>query len=85
MDEFIDLAGLSQFGPEREGALAGPTGLFFILLIAAALIFLIRNMNKHLRKIPDRFPAERRGPGIHDDTIAEHGTDQPGGTGPDAR
>jgi hypothetical protein len=40
---------------ERE---AGPIGLVVILCLLVALIFLIRSMNKHLRKVPaDRFPG----------------------------
>lgn len=48
------------FGDERSGGLAGPMGLLIILLLAAATIFLIRNMNARLRRLPDRFPDPDR-------------------------
>jgi hypothetical protein len=50
----------SGFGDERSGGLAGPMGLLIILLLAAATIFLIRNMNARLRRLPDRFPDPDR-------------------------
>ena len=34
---------------------AGPLGLLLVLLIALALVFLIRNMNARLRRLPPRF------------------------------
>lgn len=43
------------FGDDRSGGLAGPTGLFIILSMAVALILLIRNMNKRLRRLPASF------------------------------
>jgi hypothetical protein len=45
----------NNFGDTRSGSLAGPTGLVIILLLAAGTIFLIRSMNKHLRRVPERF------------------------------
>jgi len=48
------------FGDERSGGLAGPMGLLIILLLAVATIFLIRNMNARLRRLPDRFPDPDR-------------------------
>ena len=43
-----------------EPAQAGPLGLFVILLLGLATYFLIRSMNRHLRKVPPTFdpPAE---------------------------
>ncbi|WP_326551504.1 hypothetical protein [Micromonospora sp. NBC_01813] len=55
-----DLAA-NNFGDTRTGGLAGPMGLFLILLLAAATVLLIRNMNVRLRRLPSRFehgPAE---------------------------
>jgi hypothetical protein len=49
---------VNNFGDTREGGLAGPMGLLLILLLAAATIFLIRNMNARLRRLPDRFPDQ---------------------------
>ena len=34
---------------------AGPLGLLLVLLIGLALVFLIRNMNKRLRRLPPTF------------------------------
>ncbi|MBM7492556.1 hypothetical protein JOD64_003778 [Micromonospora luteifusca] len=48
----------NNFGDTRTGGLAGPMGLFLILLLAAATILLIRNMNARLRRLPDRFPQQ---------------------------
>jgi hypothetical protein len=46
----------NNFGDTRTGGLAGPMGLFLILLLSAATVLLIRNMNSRLRRLPDRFP-----------------------------
>ncbi|MFI1192146.1 hypothetical protein ACH4T9_02535 [Micromonospora sp. NPDC020750] len=47
----------NNFGDTRTGGLAGPMGLFLILVLAAATVLLIRNMNARLRRLPDRFPG----------------------------
>lgn len=47
----------NNFGDTRTGGLAGPMGLFLILLLAAATVLLIRNMNARLRRLPERFEA----------------------------
>ena len=63
----------NNFGDTRTGGLAGPMGLFLILLLAAATILLIRNMNARLRRLPDRFPRQT-GPsdlGRTDATVAD--------------
>ena len=49
----------NNFGDTRTGGLAGPMGLFLILLLATATILLIRNMNGRLRRLPDHFPDQR--------------------------
>jgi hypothetical protein len=43
---------------------AGPLGLLVVLLIAVALVLLIRNMNARLRRLPRSFepPPDRRPP-----------------------
>ena len=52
----------NNFGDTRSGGLAGPMGLFIILLLVIGTVLLIRNMNARLRRLPDRFPqqADRR-------------------------
>ncbi|HLT10045.1 MAG TPA: hypothetical protein VK028_04470 [Micromonosporaceae bacterium] len=60
------LLATNNFGDTRSGSLAGPTGLVIILLLAVATILLIRNMNKRLKRLPERFEPEkyeRRRPG----------------------
>ena len=46
----------NNFGDTRSGGLAGPMGLFIIVLMGIATVLLIRNMNSRLRRLPDRFP-----------------------------
>jgi hypothetical protein len=50
----------NYFGDTRSGGLAGPMGLFLILLMAIATVLLIRNMNSRLRRLPERFPQPMR-------------------------
>jgi hypothetical protein len=50
----------NNFGDTRTGGLAGPMGLFLIVLLATATVLLIRNMNARLRRLPDRFPTQGR-------------------------
>jgi hypothetical protein len=40
--------------PEDVGK-AGPTGLALLLVLALALFFLVRSMNRHLRRVPRSF------------------------------
>jgi hypothetical protein len=47
---------VNNFGDTRSGGLAGPMGLFIIVLMAVSTVLLIRNMNKRLRRLPDSFP-----------------------------
>jgi hypothetical protein len=47
----------NNFGDTRSGGLAGPMGLFVIVLLSIATVLLIRNMNKRLRRLPDSFAA----------------------------
>lgn len=48
---------VNNFGDTRSGGLAGPMGLFVIVLLCIATVLLIRNMNKRLRRLPDSFPS----------------------------
>jgi hypothetical protein len=47
---------VNNFGDTRSGGLAGPMGLFIIVMMSIAVVLLIRNMNKRLRRLPDSFP-----------------------------
>ncbi len=51
--------GIAQniFGDTRQGSLAGPLGLLIIVLLAIGTVLLIRNMNKRIKRLPDRFPT----------------------------
>lgn len=51
----------NNFGNTRSGGLAGPMGLFILILLGVATVLLIRNMNARLRRLPDRFPDQ---PGV---------------------
>lgn len=51
----VQVLAQNNFGDTRSGGLAGPMGLFLILLIGIATVLLIRNMNSRLRRLPDRF------------------------------
>jgi hypothetical protein len=54
----------NNFGDTRSGGLAGPMGLFIILLLAIGTVLLIRNMNSRLRRLPQSFPStDTSGPG----------------------
>ena len=50
------MVAVNNFGDTRSGGLAGPMGLFIIVLMAIAVVLLIRNMNKRVRRLPDSFP-----------------------------
>lgn len=49
---------VNNFGDTRGGAMAGPLGLFFIVMLGIATVLLIRNMNKRLRRLPASFPNQ---------------------------
>ena len=51
----MDFLAVNNFGDTRSGGLAGPMGLFIIVLMCIATVLLIRNMNKRLRRLPDSF------------------------------
>lgn len=73
----------NNFGDTRTGGLAGPMGLFLIVVLGIATVLLIRNMNQRLRRLPDRFPAQgdevgRTESGVLDPTVVEAGEDSVG-------
>ena len=51
----MEFLAVNNFGDTRSGGLAGPMGLFIIVLLSIATVLLIRNMNKRLRRLPDSF------------------------------
>jgi hypothetical protein len=54
----VNIFAENNFGDTRDGAPAGPMGLFIILMLAVVTVFLIRNMNARIRRLPDRFPDQ---------------------------
>ncbi len=58
--EDVELMELAQnyFGNTRSGSLAGPIGGFLIAVLAVSTVLLIRNMNRRIRRLPDRFPGQ---------------------------
>ena len=48
----------NNFGDTMSDGLAGPMALLIIVLLGIATFLLVRNMNKHLRRIPERFPDQ---------------------------
>lgn len=56
----MDILTVNNFGDTRSGGLAGPMGLFIIVLMSIATVLLIRNMNKRLRRLPDSFPDAKQ-------------------------
>lgn len=51
----LDVLAQNNFGDTRTGGLTGPMGALVIVLLAIATVFLIRNMNKRLRRLPESF------------------------------
>lgn len=41
---------------------AGPIGLLIVVLLVIATVFLIRNMNGRLKRLPREFPDQRDDP-----------------------
>ncbi len=52
----LHLLAENNFGDTRSGGLAGPMGLFIIVLMAIATVCLIRNMNARIKRLPAEFP-----------------------------
>ena len=48
----------NNFGDTRTGGLAGPMGMFLIILLAIITVLLIRNMNSRLRRLPTSFSGQ---------------------------
>lgn len=60
----MDFVAVNNFGDTRSGGLAGPMGLFLIVLMCVATVMLIRNMNKRIRRLPDSFPVAGEHDGV---------------------
>jgi hypothetical protein len=55
----LDLLADNNFGDTRSGGLAGPMGLFIIVLLAIATVLLIRNMSARIKRLPAEFPDQK--------------------------
>jgi len=76
----VDFFAVNNFGDTRSGGLAGPMGLFIIVLMSIATFLLIRNMNKRLRRLPDSFEnvdGKPRKKSITDPAVEESAAGQP--------
>ncbi|GAA5195201.1 hypothetical protein GCM10023322_61410 [Rugosimonospora acidiphila] len=51
----------NNFGDTLGDGVAGPTALLIIVLLGIGTALLIRNMNRHLKRLPDRFPVAASG------------------------
>ena len=64
-------------GPHNSGpdfGKASPFGLLVVVLLLISVLFLVRSMNRHLRKLPDSFDPQHPEP----DQAVDDGTiDQP--------
>jgi hypothetical protein len=54
----LHLLAENNFGDTRSGGLAGPMGLFIIVMMAIATVFLIRNMTARIKRLPAEFPDD---------------------------
>jgi hypothetical protein len=79
----LHLLAENNFGDTRSGGLAGPMGLFIIVLMAIATIFLIRNMTTRIKRLPAEFPDSAADESGTVDGQAESST--PDGESPSAR
>ncbi len=65
---------LAEDGPRNSGpdfGKASPFGLLLVVLLLIAVVFLVRSMNRHLRKLPDSFDPQHPEPdqAVDDGTI----------------
>ncbi len=64
---------LADNGPHNSGpdfGKASPFGLLVVVLLLISLVFLVRSMNRHLRKLPESFDPQHPEP----DQAADDGT-----------
>jgi len=56
-----DVLAANNFGDDVPGGVAGPLGLFIILLLLIATVLLIRNMNMRIKRLPASFDEQSAG------------------------
>ena len=75
LTELMILAQQQQGGPlGPEFGKASPIGIPVVLLLLIATVLLIRNMNKHIKNLPQSFDTEHP----EADQLADEGTDRAG-------
>ncbi|HZD97990.1 MAG TPA: hypothetical protein VE132_07490 [Micromonosporaceae bacterium] len=67
----ITVLAANDFGDNLGDGVAGPLGLLIIVLLVVALVFLIRSMNKHLRRVRDDFPDDETVARMRADALSE--------------
>jgi hypothetical protein len=70
----LELLADNNFGDTRSGGLAGPMGLFIIVLLAIVTVFLIRNMTMRIKRLPDEFPDQTGGKKSADEELPPTGS-----------
>jgi hypothetical protein len=73
---------LGDGGPHNSGpdfGKASPFGLLVVVLLLISLLFLVRSMNRHLKKLPESFDPQHPEPdqAVDDGTIHRHPDDRP--------
>ena len=73
---------LADEAPHNSGpdfGKAGPFGLLVVVLLLISVLFLVRSMNRHLKKLPESFDPQHPEPdqAVDDGTIRQHPDDQP--------
>lgn len=82
MNHFL-LSVIAEGGPKNNGpdfGKASPLGLVVVVLLVVATVFLIRSMNRQLKKVPESFDRQHPEP----DQAADEGTDAVGAIEPPA-
>lgn len=57
-DVMSEVLAANNFGDTIPGGVAGPLGLFLIVLLAIATVLLVRNMNKRIKRLPASFDEQ---------------------------
>ena len=71
----VALAVLAEDGPHNSGpdfGKASPFGLLLVVLLLISVVFLVRSMNRHLKKLPESFDPQHPEP----DQAVDDGTDR---------
>src|ERR1700744_2929103 len=76
------LAVLAEDGPRNSGpdfGKASPFGLLVVGLLLISVLFLVRSMTRHLKKLPESFDPRHPEPdqAVDDGTIQQHPDDRP--------